>query len=149
MNVEEHWLHVGIMYLRPERPTFWRLRRNGEAYGRISLTPVGTACGKPDIVTGVGLVSSLNLDRPMTFELFKLVSFDRRLHPWSPSQNLCVEPLHAHTVLRGEHTYSWWRGRVAEEQLEEERLALQRRAAERRNRRRQNAATQAQERRGK
>ena len=110
------WFQIGLMYLKPVRPTLVVMRDTGRVvWGRKVLAPVMQEnSNKFTIITDVDLMADkLNLAGAVEVSAYKFVAFDRPLHPWYPVVCLTVDPMdaimtsHGKKKIEGQNVVFW------------------------------------------
>ncbi len=134
IRISSLWLHVGICYLNPRRPTFWRMKKAPDEKtfcGRACVEPLVRAAGYPDTISDVHAFLELDLQSDLRCEIWKLVGFDKEMQPWYPARFLTIEPLEKHTSKYSEPLH-FWKGATVEVKEHEERLADKKRKEQQR-----------------
>ena len=109
LKIENHSLHVGLLYLRPKRPTLLRMSlRDQTAWGYQVLDPMYLEDGRPACVSVLGAMGVLALEGPLSVQMFRLVALKRPLNRWKPDRLLCIEPLAEPAEASG--CIAFWKG---------------------------------------
>ena len=130
VEVEANLYSIAMMYFRPRRPTFVRMAWDTRlAWGRQTVKPVfvpGTT--KFQCISEVDAVESWNLDGPLSYKLYRLVSLDSMLEDFTPAAKLCIEELGPDLIENNPRIF--WNGAQAELDAwkEEQRKARERAA---------------------
>ena len=109
-----HWVHVGLFYLHPIRPTFLALQYVGEdSNGVVTADVVLTDDKKPKVRLDVELMRDLDLKERAEVVLFKLLVWQMALVPFSLGR---VHLLRLKIALDDEKDFSgcFWKGRNQE-----------------------------------
>ena len=131
LEVRGVFWHLALMYLRPQRPTVFKMRRGDEAYGRPTVVPELSSDGLPRPLRVVDMVREWDLESTLAMRLYVFVGFDNIQRPWIPSRRLTYEPLE--TALDGSGDgIMFWKGDSAERDDELEKERRKRLEAERR-----------------
>ena len=120
LEIQNTFLHVAMCYLRPRRPTFFRLRVCPDKWRDCTcVEPILKDNGVPDVVLDVDFVQELSLAEPCDVRLYKFVTFDctSYVRPWHPSARLTIQGLEHHTDIDS-GVQRWWLGEAAESAAE-------------------------------
>ena len=104
------WLHVGLMYFNPQRPTLITLRDEGlSKWGYTRLQPAFGGAGELECRADTEVVQSLMpyLHKEMSLQLFRLMAFDRALSRFVPADNVLVGKIASHHLYRGDELKFW------------------------------------------
>ncbi len=134
------WLHIGLAYLNPRRLTYLELHpRVIMPVGRVILE-AQLVNEKPEVLSEVDLAVSLDLVPPMSLRLYKLMSWETVLEPFTLGKYLVAEPLDKHFSMT-ENEVVFWHGKDIE--LADELARRKKKAAEEQAKRAKAAAKAA------
>ena len=87
-------VHIALMYLRPVRPTYIRLRwqPNDRFFSRQVVHPI-VRDNKFDHLSDVDLASLLPYREEVAVTAFKFVAFDKPMARWFPAYKLTIDDL--------------------------------------------------------
>ena len=112
---EDIWLHVGLLYLNPQRPTYLRLHWLGAGVGgRVKLEAHAHEDGLPETFSDVEAIDQLRSNEPASIRCWRLLSFNRPHVPFAFAREVLVEPLDKSCRIPEDNHFCFWRGRDQE-----------------------------------
>ena len=129
-HIDSRWYHIALCYLQPRRPTFVRMELAPRpVWNMMCVVPVLTHDKRLECLSEIDAVEEWDKEGTLTCRLFRFVAFNRAISPYYPTARLTIEPL---DTLSGDNPFTFWQGRVFEEEKAAGKQRAQERAAARR-----------------
>ena len=91
------WLHAGLVYLNPQRFTWLQVKQTDSlGNGRSVLSSFLRGDGMPPCFADLEALMLLEIDKPLSVVLYRLVCSDRPMVPFAPGQRIVVDRLEKH-----------------------------------------------------